>query len=636
MGTAETTGFKALPWSRAYALAAVLLWAALAFGHREGMDLASRFFAWARQPGSLDQAGGAAGFARAELALSAAFMLVAVLLLTGMGWRLRRCPWRNVIGAALPWLGWLVLVHLAWKLYIVYASELVHFVQYMAIAALLAMIWRGREPVYAFLLASGLGVVDELWQHYGVYQWQLQSTGHWLDWSDILLDMLGAAGGVLAFTTALRLRPVPGLARTRLLVVACAVSAALLLPLLLLGPVDTSRLLGHYLYHPFWHEFTNHKPVHWPLPQEGVPVCLAGLLLLGVLCEPRQKLLSPALLAAVAALANIALDPPSRQQGQPVHEGVLTSRAIWTRSHISVDGVLDEDAWGEAPVLGPFRNGVDGKAERLVGEGAAPRRVDLQETLARVLWDSTALYLGIQVADTDIWALDGEGDELHGAQNEGIHLLIDEGNDEITYYGFSFAANNTVADRFGLMPEAPLDYNPWSRPLELPRWNATGLRSAVRVNGTLDVVESRWAAPARDLDAGYVLEIAIPWENFSSAATPGPGSIRTSLVPIPGERWRVGLYRQDYARLSADVWTDTTRLSRPAAMGLLGLLSTEFDELMANSHLVPPEDAPETYPRRDMLRLVAARNVEFQAWPPLLNAYFSSLPARFGEVVFVR
>jgi hypothetical protein len=514
---------------------ALLVWTASTFGHGLGLDLAREYFTWARTSGTLHDAGGVAGQQRGELILVGACVLP---LLVGLGyllWRVRHLSRARLLDAFVPWLLWVAIAALLWRSYMVYATELVHFVQYAIIGALLgAALGGGRRPQVAFLVAAGLGAADEVWQHWGLHVWLRQDQHHWLDWSDILLNAMGACGGILPFVTRARLRGEVLADTWRVLIRAVGIAALVLLPLLLLDPVDLTRLLGHTVHYPFWMELENHKAVHWPGPREGIPLLLGGLLVVGSLVESRRRALSQGSLLALVLLALVAVDPPSRAAGCPVHE-VVPEVTVPRRDDagIRIDGVLDEAAWQDAAQVWLERENVTG----------APVASPVGRTGVRLLWNDRGLYLAFEVPDADVWARAAARDDPGLPADEMVQVLLDDGGEEMTFHEIDVSPAGVVYDAFVYIPASPHDFSPGAQFVGLPAWDARGLQTAARVDGTLDLVERWGPVPAPDVDQGYVVELLLPWEVFQTTTIPGPGSIRQGLMPRPGDRWRLGLHR---------------------------------------------------------------------------------------------
>ena len=233
-----------------YVIVALAVWAGLTFGHKVGLKLAGQFFAWARKPGSLTAEGGASGMRVAEGTLALFFGSIAVLIIVRLAFAMRRASREQVIDALVPWAAWAAILLGVWKTYIVYATELVHFGQYALVGFLVARaLDGGRRPAVAFLVTVGLAVVDEVFQHYGL---ALDNAYHWMDWSDIVLDALGATAGILPLVTLARLEGRELIDTTRTTRNVLLISAAVTLPLLLLPPTTVATVLGHYRRYPYW------------------------------------------------------------------------------------------------------------------------------------------------------------------------------------------------------------------------------------------------------------------------------------------------------------------------------------------------------------------------------------------------
>lgn len=584
--------------SLAFTVLAGLLWAALTFGHGLGLDLTSLFFDWARTPRALHSTGGQAGFALAESLLIALFSGLALLVLACLAWRCRQVPLAHLGEACVPWILWAALLYLAWKTVILYASELVHFAQYALIGAVVALaLRRGRRPQLAFVITVALGFLDEIWQHYGLHVWIMGESTHWMDWSDPILDALGACAGILPFVTRQRLDREEVLSEFGVVKAAFVIGLLLFVPLLALSPVTTSSLLGSYPHYPFWDEHVNLKAVHWLRPHEGIPLFLGIILVLGTVLDPRPRPLSQRSMAAAALLLILVFRPESRAVGREVHEVVaschvphLSTAAAGSAgaASIDVDGSLDEPAWDRAARLGPFVNTATGRPDLTCdrGSGAAPSPIG--ETHARLLWDDEALYLALEASDSDVWARNLPRDSGGVAGDEGFRIFIDDGGDEITYYEVDVTPLNRVYDAFNLIPSAPLDYNPWSRQIGLHRWDADGVQTGVAVHGQLDIVDHWGQPPSGPLDRGYTVEVAIPWEVFRTTTTPSSLTIRQTPGPQPGEKWRLGLYRVERPR--------------PTGTG-------------------------------EAERQAASQCIENQAWTPTYADFHQ--PSRFGVVEFV-
>ena len=618
--------------SLAWAAVALGAWALLTFGHGVGLQVASALFAWSRQPNTLTRQGGVGGQELLERLLAGVFAGVALSVVSGLAWSLRAVDRRRLAAAAVPWAVWAAAVYAIWTVYIVFATELVHFAQYALIGAIVAWaLGRGRRPVAAFLITFGLGFADEVWQHYGLHVWQMEDHDHWMDWSDPVLDAAGACGGILPFVTAARLRGVEVPDATRLLRRTALICAALLLPLLLLDRATLAALLGSYRYDPWWQEFNNFKPVRWPPPHEGIPLCLSAMIVFGSLLEVRRRGLPLPELLGLAILGLIAIDPPSRLRGMPVHEVVPTARALKLAAPIVVDGHLDEPAWGEAERLGPFVHSRDGRSALRLPDGSEE---PLRGTWARIAWDERGLYVGFECEDPDVWARETGRDDPDLPGDEVVEVFLDDGGDEQIYVEVELSPAGAIYDLLVIRPRAPVDYAPGAPFLPYPQWSAHEIEAAVAVDGALDLVATKGGGARADADPddrGWSAELAIPWSAFRTATTPSRATIRKPKAQ-PGDRWRVNFYRVERPRPRvAELGAPGERVPAAEALRLLGARADQAGELLEGP-LAP--DADGAVSRAEAARRGAAGRAQLQAWTPTHQRSFH-YPRRFGVLELV-
>ena len=174
-----------------------------------------------------------------------------------------------------------------------------------------------------------------------------------------------------------------------------------------------------------------------------------------------------------------------------------------------IDGVLSDRVWNDANGTGPF-------VETRLGGTAA------LEANAKLLWDRHYLYVAVDVRDSLLRASYTERDS-HLWEQDCVELMVDPDGDGKNYFEIQLSPRGVVFDT---------RYDQRRRPQPYGRleWDAR-MHAAVDARGTLDD-----AAP----DAGYSVEIAIPWHAFSL------GRARTGPPEI-GDRWRMNVYAIDLA-----------------------------------------------------------------------------------------
>lgn len=206
---------------------------------------------------------------------------------------------------------------------------------------------------------------------------------------------------------------------------------------------------------------------------------------------------------------------------------------------ISIDGDLGKPAWRAAEKSPRFVDMITG----------AP---GFYATRAAALWDDQALYVAFWVEEPFVEATLTERDSTIFQEND-VEVFIDGGD---TYYEFEINARNTVYEVFFIwqdayqikahLPEfdvftrsaytfggnhdrdaATFWRGTHSRGLRwaFTDWDFPGLRTAVRVQGTLN--------DNSDVDQGWTVEIAFPWTGMKHL------SGGRSLPPRPGDEWRI-------------------------------------------------------------------------------------------------
>lgn len=194
-------------------------------------------------------------------------------------------------------------------------------------------------------------------------------------------------------------------------------------------------------------------------------------------------------------------------------------RCLRTATAPPVDGSLTDPAWSAAPWTEDFVDisGPDRPTPRL-------------RTRAKLLWDDNFLYVGAVLAEPHVWATLTERNSRLFDENN-FELFLDPDGDGLNYYEFEINALGTIWEL--TMPRPYALGGEAVTPTNLP-----GLRSAVRVDGTLN-------DPA-DTDRGWSVEVALPW---SALASYNPGR---ATPPVPGDEWRLNLMRIEWPHAVVD------------------------------------------------------------------------------------
>lgn len=159
--------------------------------------------------------------------------------------------------------------------------------------------------------------------------------------------------------------------------------------------------------------------------------------------------------------------------------------AYRTADKIVVDGVMDEKSWQNAPETELFMD--------ISGEGFPQPRY---ATRAKMLWDDDYLYVSAVMEEPNVWANLTRRDTVI-YYDPDFEIFIDPTGDAHNYYELEFNASNVI---FDLCLEMP--YRAPRRNFVQFQWDCPGLKSVVKVNGTLN--------DNRDTDKGWDIEVAIP------------------------------------------------------------------------------------------------------------------------------
>ncbi len=180
----------------------------------------------------------------------------------------------------------------------------------------------------------------------------------------------------------------------------------------------------------------------------------------------------------------------------------------------AIDGRLDEASWKKADWTESFVD-IEGPAR------PKPRF----RTRVKMLWDEAYFYVAAELEEPNIWATYRERDSVIFEENS-FEVFIDPDGDTHDYYELEINALNTIWDLLLLRPYRD------GGPAAVNAWDIRGLRSAIAVNGTINV--------PKDKDKGWTIEMAFPWEVLRECAPDNKPR------PDPGDQWRVNFSRVEY------------------------------------------------------------------------------------------
>ena len=233
-----------------------------------------------------------------------------------------------------------------------------------------------------------------------------------------------------------------------------------------------------------------------------------------------------------------------------------------------IDGKLDDAAWSSAPWTVAFGD-IEGDTK------PDPRFL----TRAKMGWDDDYFYVAADMEEPHVWGTLTKRDSIIYNDND-FEVFIDPDGDNHDYYELEVNALNTQFDLILTHPYrcgGTYDIG----------WDIDGLKTAVDVRGTLNRSD--------DVDDGWSMEIAIPWESMRSHA-------HRPVPPNPGDQWPVNFSRVQwkhqlkadgaYERLPGvreDNWTwtpqDAIDMHRPEYWGMV-----EFSERSPGKGDFTPSD----------------------------------------------
>ena len=241
-----------------------------------------------------------------------------------------------------------------------------------------------------------------------------------------------------------------------------------------------------------------------------------------------------------------------------------TLRVVQTRKPPRLDGSLRDPVWAHAVSTPDLVDTRTGSAARF-------------EATAKMLWDARYLYLGVDVKDALLRATDTERDSRLWEQ-DCVELMIDPDGDGRPYFEIQVSPRGVVFD-------TRYDSRRRPEPFGHVDWDSKA-RVGVSPVGRID---------DRVADAGYTVEIAIPWQAFSLDGAP-------AVRPEIGDRWRANLYVMDLTANGqrAAAWS-APRVGDfhvPDRFGILTFEGPPEDMLGTNEpSTIPPDRMPRSLRR---------------------------------------
>lgn len=196
-------------------------------------------------------------------------------------------------------------------------------------------------------------------------------------------------------------------------------------------------------------------------------------------------------------------------------ENLFTTPLNYTVRHTDIPPVIDGDindgVWKNAAWTTQFQD----------IEGDLKPHPALQ-TQVKMLWDDSCLYIAAQLQEPNVWAYLKRRDEIVFHDND-FEVFINPKNTTHQYFEFEVNALNTIFDLFLNKPYR-------NHGEAMINWNAQGLRTAVKVQGTLN--------DPNDTDKGWTVEMAIPFRALYTG--------NNLHIPEEGTLWRINFSRVEW------------------------------------------------------------------------------------------
>lgn len=163
--------------------------------------------------------------------------------------------------------------------------------------------------------------------------------------------------------------------------------------------------------------------------------------------------------------------------------------AAKTTDKIIIDGEENDASWNKVKWTDLFED---------IENNVKPKYA----TKVKMLWDETNFYILAKIDEPHVWANLKQRDTIIFYNND-FEVFVDPDSDTFNYYELEINALNTAWDLFISKPYRENDN------VVLNDWNIPGLKSAVKIHGTLN--------NPNDIDEGWVLEMAIPWASYKTS-----------------------------------------------------------------------------------------------------------------------
>lgn len=183
-------------------------------------------------------------------------------------------------------------------------------------------------------------------------------------------------------------------------------------------------------------------------------------------------------------------------------------------NNIKIDGILNDDAWLDAPWSQLFQD-IEGNLK------PPPER----DTKIKMLWNEEYLYVGALMTEDHLWYTLTQKDDIM-FHDDDFEIFIDPDGDGHNYIEIEINEYNAVWDLFLMFP-----YRIRNKHNHLMNWEAKGFESAVHLEGSVN--------DPSDIDKYWSLEMAIPLDIIKPFT-------KSKSRPVNGDYWRINFSRVDW------------------------------------------------------------------------------------------
>jgi len=217
----------------------------------------------------------------------------------------------------------------------------------------------------------------------------------------------------------------------------------------------------------------------------------------------------------VMALLSVLPESVNAQQEFKPFGNLFTNPQSYVVTHTNtppvIDGDVNDAVWQQVPWTDDFRD----------IEGDLKPNPPLR-TKVKMLWDDSCLYIAAQIYDPAVWATLKHHDDIIYHDND-FEVFIDPNKTGHQYFEIECNALNTIFDLFLNKPYR-------NNGNAMIGWNAEGLKSAVKIQGTLN--------DPSDTDQGWTLEMVVPFKSISLGDN--------VQIPHDGTLWRINFSRVEW------------------------------------------------------------------------------------------